>query len=391
MKELSACLLTIVLLVSCKEKPPQVDKIIEDGVEVVINHVEPYSLPGVPSTLKLEEDFSIDTEKDDIVKTGLTMIESFCLDRDGNIYCMMRQSPENFIYKFDGSGKFLMSFGRKGQGPGEFDWGGDILIDEQNHVLAKDMTKEKLYAFSGEGILLQEIPLIKNFTLGQYLGSEKYLTWWQESDPVKPVLRNHYCISNNTLTENREFYTYELDDALRAPRWRPIGGAFIVGASYDHVFIGNAAGGYEIFVFDFSGKLMRKIRKEYRPVPVPEQYKELLKKVMGRVTRGQEMLNKLDLATYLPPFRYLFTDDQGRLYVMSNEWEGEREYWYDIFTNDGAFIGRFQLDNIQIQYVDGKRYRATPTEVIARGDRLYCLREKDSGYIALTVYRMKWN
>jgi len=391
MKELSACLLSIVLLVSCKAKSPQVDKIIEDGIEVVINHVEPYSLPGVPSTLKLEENFSIDTEKEDIVKTGLTTIESFCLDRDGNIYFMMRQSPENFIYKFDGSGKFLTSFGRKGQGPGEFDWGGDILIDEQNHVLAKDMTKENFYIFNGEGILLQEIKLIKNFTLGQYLGSKKYLTWWQESDPAKPVLRNHYCISNNTLTDNREFYTYEFDDALRAPRWRPIGGALIVGASDDHVFIGDAAGGYEISVFDFSGKLVRRIRKEFRPVPIPKQYLELLKKVMGRYTRGQEMLNKLDLAAYLPPFRYLFTDDQGRLYVMSNERAGERGYWYDIFTNDGIFIGRFQLDNLQIGYVEGQRYSAQPLGVVVRGDRLFCLREKDSGYIALTIYKMTWN
>jgi hypothetical protein len=391
MRKLSACLLTIVLLVSCKAKHPQVDKIIEDGVEIVINHVEPYSLPGVPSTLKLEQDFSIDTEKDDIVKTGLTMIESFCLDRDGNIYCMMRQSPENFIYKFDGSGRFLTSFGRKGQGPGEFDWGGDILIDEQNHVLAKDMTKENFYIFSGEGVLLQEIKLIKNFTLGQYLGSKKYLTWWQEQDPVEPVLRNHYCISCDSLAENREFYTYEFEDAGRAPRWRPIGGVLIVGASDKNIFIGNAEGGYEILVFDFFGKLMRKIRKEFRPVPVPRQYLELLKKVMGRYTRGQEMLNKLDLAAYLPPFRHLFTDDQGRLYVMSNEREGERDYWYDIFTNDGIFIGRFLLDNVQIRYVEGQRYSAQPLGVVMRGDRLYCLREKDSGYIALTVYKMTWN
>jgi hypothetical protein len=391
MRKIPACFLAITLLVSCKAKQSQVDKIIEDGVEVIINHVEPYSLPGVPSTLKLEEVFSIDTEKDDIVKTGLTMIESFCLDRDGNIYCMMRQSPENFIYKFDGSGKFLTSFGRKGQGPGEFDWGGDILIDEQNHVLAKDMTQEKFYVFDREGILLQEIKLIKNFTLGHYLANNNYLTWWQEQDPVKPVLRNHYCISNNTLTENREFYTFEFDDALRSPRWRPIGGAFIIGASHDRVFIGNAVGGYEISVFDLTGKLVKKVRKEYRPVPVPGEYKELLKKVMGRVTRGPEMLNKIEWATRLPPFRYLFTDGQGRLYVMSNEWEGEREYWYDIFTNEGIFIGRFQLDNVQIQYVDGKRYRASPLEVLAKGDRLYCLREEDSGYIALTVYKMNWN
>jgi hypothetical protein len=253
------------------------------------------------------------------------------------------------------------------------------------------MTKENFYIFSGEGVLLQEIKLIKNFTLGQYLGSKKYLTWWQEQDPVEPVLRNHYCISYDSLAENREFYTYEFEDAGRAPRWRPIGGVLIVGASDKNIFIGNAEGGYEILVFDFSGKLVRKIRKEYRPVPVPEQYKELLKKVMGRYTRGQEMLNKLDLAAYLPPFRHLFTDDQGRLYVMSNEREGERDYWYDIFTNDGIFIGRFLLDNVQIRYVEGQRYSAQPLGVVMRGDRLYCLREKDSGYITLTVYKMKWN
>jgi hypothetical protein len=391
MKGVCCCLLGISLVASCGSKQPRIDGTYEEGVEVVLNHLEPYSLPGVPSTLKLEGLLAIDTEKDDIAKTGLTSIESFCLDWDGNIYLMMRQSPENFIYKFDGSGKFLASFGRKGQGPGEFDWGGDILATEGNKILAKDMTKRKLYVFNIDGVLLEEIKLGKNISIGEYLGLEKFLTWWQETDPVKPVLRNHYCISNATLSENQEFYTYEFDDAGRAPRWRPIGGALILGASHKNIFIGDAAAGYEIKVFDFSGKLVRKIRKEFRPIPVPEQYKTLLKKVMGRYTRGQELLNKLDWAPHLAPFRYLFTDDEGRLYVMSSEWEGERNYWYDIFTSEGIFIGRFQLDNVQVSYVDGQRYNADPTDVVVRGDRLYCLRQKDSGYVALTIYKMKWN
>jgi hypothetical protein len=84
----------LVGLLQCGRKGPQIEKTTEDGVEVVINHLEPYSLPGVPSALQLEEVLSIDTEKDDIVKTGLTSIESFCLDQEGNIYFMMRQSPE---------------------------------------------------------------------------------------------------------------------------------------------------------------------------------------------------------------------------------------------------------------------------------------------------------
>jgi hypothetical protein len=390
-KSLVLLLALLFCLVQCGRKGTQVEKITENGVEVVINHLEPYRIPGVPSALKLEEVLSIDTEKDEILKTGLTSIESFCLDGDGNIYFMMRQSPENFIYKFDSSGKFLRSFGRKGQGPGEFDWGGDILIDEENRVIAKDMTKEIVYIFAGDGSLLEEIKLGKSIVLERRLGQKKYLTWWQETDPVKPVMRNHYCISNDRLNENQEFYTYEFDDAGRAPRWRPVGGALILGASDKNIFVGDATGGYEIFVFDFSGKLARKIRKEFRPVPVPEQYKALLKKVMSRYTRGQELMNKLELAAHLAPFRHLFTDDQGRLYVMSSERAGERNYWYDIFTSEGAFIGRFQLDNVRITYVEGQQYSANPTQVVVRGDRLYCLREKDNGFMVMAVYRMIWN
>jgi hypothetical protein len=76
---------------------------------------------------------------------------------------------------------------------------------------------------------------------------------------------------------------------------------------------------------------------------------------------------------------------------MSSERAGERNYWYDIFTSEGAFIGRFQLDNVRITYVEGQQYSANPTQVVVRGDRLYCLREKDNGFMVMAVYRMIWN
>jgi hypothetical protein len=390
-KSVLALLAAVLLAVlQCGGKGPRIERLTENGVEIVINHLEPYRLPGVPATLKLEELLSINTEKEEIARTGLTSIESFCLDRDGNIFCMMRQSPDKFIYKFDPSGKFLTAFGHKGQGPGEFDWGGDILVDDQNRIRAKDMTKGKFYIFDTDGRLLEEVKLGRNLSLEKYLGRHMYLTWWQETDPEKPILRNHYCISNDDFSENREFYTYEFEDPGRAARWRPVGRAVILGASDKNIFVGDASAGYEIKVFDFSGKLRRKIRKAYRPVPVPAEFRDLLQKVMGRYTRGQELLNKLELAPHLPPFRYLFTDDQERLYVMSSEWEGERNYWYDIFTSDGVFIGSVQLDNVEIRYVDGQRYSAQTTPVVVRGDRLYDLRENAGGFNVLSVYKMIW-
>jgi hypothetical protein len=387
MKKPFSCLIGIVLLFSCGGKQPQIDKKIEDGVEVVINHLKPYSLPGVRSTLKLEEILSIDTEADEVLKTGLTSIESFCLDREGNVYFIARQSPGNFIYKFDASGKFLASFGRRGQGPGEFDWGGDILIDEENRVIAKDMTAQKFFIFNGDGVLLDEVKIGKNLNIEEYLGKKKYLTYWWEEAPEKPVLRNHYCISNDTLSENQEFYRFEFDDRSRASHYRPRRHTLILGASGTNIFIGDSTGGYEIFVFDFSGKLLRKISKSFLPVAFPEEYKALLKKSWARYPAGQDLIKKTDFPAHLPPFQYLFADDQGRLYVMTNEREGERKYWYDIFSSEGAFIGRFLFDNYSVV----EKYYTEPVKAVVREDRLYSLREKDNGFRVLSVYKMIWN
>jgi hypothetical protein len=391
MRNIALLLSFLLLFTQCQRKGTQIEKISEDGVEVVVNHREPYSLPGVPAALTFKEVLSIDTEKDDVLNTGMSTMESFCLDRDGNIYFMMRQSPGNFIYKFDASGNFQISFGRKGQGPGEFEWGGDILVDEGNRVLAKDMTKEKFVVFNKDGVLIDEIKIGKNISFVKSLGNKTFLTQWQERDPAKPVYRNHYCISNDTLSENRDFFHHEFDDASRSLRYRPRGGSVSLGASDGNIFIGDAAQGYEILVFDLSGKLLRKIRKAYVPVAFPEEDKATLKKALSRSSSGQALLQKADFPAYLPPFRYLFTDDQGRLYVMTNEREGERNYRYDIFSNEGAFIGRFPFDNVKMNYLQGQKWFDEPIDVIVKGDRLYSLREKDSGFKVLAVYKMTWN
>ncbi|MCK7541447.1 MAG: hypothetical protein MZV63_66465 [Marinilabiliales bacterium] len=43
--------------------------------------------------------------------------------------------------------------------------------------------------------------------------------------------------------------------------------------SKDLIFTGNQEGGYEIDVFDFKGRLVRRILKDFDPVSVPESFK----------------------------------------------------------------------------------------------------------------------
>jgi len=94
----------ILVFFSCGPKQERVEKITEDGVEVVINHLEPYKLKGELATVTLVKEFVIDTEKDDLVDIGFYQPEAFDVDSDGNIYFIQWESSDNYIFKFDNKG-----------------------------------------------------------------------------------------------------------------------------------------------------------------------------------------------------------------------------------------------------------------------------------------------
>jgi hypothetical protein len=70
----------------CSRDKSDAERILEDGLEVVINRHEPYIVEGETKTLNLEEDFIIDLEEDEIAKLGLTDVWGFDVDSNRNIY-----------------------------------------------------------------------------------------------------------------------------------------------------------------------------------------------------------------------------------------------------------------------------------------------------------------
>src|SRR5512144_2301253 len=122
MKRLPISLIAIGFLVSCGNKQPTGDKVVQDGVEVVLNHAEPYRFPGEPSVLSLEREFTIDAEDPELLQAGLTDIFRFGVGTDGSIYIAQRpRTDARVVFKFDKAGHLQGSFGRYGQGPGEIE------------------------------------------------------------------------------------------------------------------------------------------------------------------------------------------------------------------------------------------------------------------------------
>ena len=79
----------------------RVDTVIEDGVEVVLNHIEPYRIKGQPTTIALEKVLSIDLEREDLARAGLMDGGEWDADDEGNIFIVGFKNIENFIYRFN--------------------------------------------------------------------------------------------------------------------------------------------------------------------------------------------------------------------------------------------------------------------------------------------------
>jgi hypothetical protein len=83
----------------------------------------------------------------------------------------------------------------------------------------------------------------------------------------------------------------------------------------------------------------------------------------------------------LPPFRALFANQEGHLFVLTFEpAENEGEYMIDVFNPDGVFTGRLSADIFTSL--------STPLAALVRAGRMYFIREKTDGYQQLVVEKI---
>jgi hypothetical protein len=386
MKKLIYLISILFLFSYCGPERQKIERFMEDGVEVVVNHLEPYKIKGEPSALHLEEEFMIDTEKDEIAQLGVTDIRAFDVDSEGNIYFFQeRESDKNLVYKFDKYGHFVTPFGKRGQGPGEVQIPVYLNITRQDEIPIQDYGGFKLYVFDGNGTIIKETCLDSKsagFFAFYPLENGNYLKF---RDYFDPSIKHRYDILelyNSKLEEIKELDRCDYGLLGRiAQKVKGTPRVFIIEASDGMIYLGHENRGYEVLIYDMDGKLLRKIRKEYRPADAPDEFKKIL------IANFELVKDKLIIPDIMPPFHYFFLDDEGRLYVKTYEkGDNKNECIHDVFNSDGIFITRVSLPGYGSWMYPGRDLNRAK----AKNKRLYCIREKESGYKELAVYRMIW-
>ncbi len=389
MKKNVYLIVALCVFFSCGPKQERVEKVMEDGVEVVINHLEPYRLKGEPSTLNLEKVLTIDTEDDAVAAQGVTDIYLFDVDPGGNIYILRPPtSPGELVFKFSGDGNLMTSFAQMGQGPFEVEYPNGILVVDSDRIWILEDPKRKYYVFDLDGKGVAEKRLDMDYDDIAVLKNGTYLVNQIKAEDMKakyfPITISLFDSEFQKIKELDRFEKYWNRLIATTIQEKIVCGIELIFLGKPHeerIYIGNSERGYEILVFDLEGQLFRKIRKEYSPVPVSQEYKEKYLKEFDSFM--PEYAKKIYFPEHWHPFHSFFPDDEGRLFVMTYEsGKNPGEYMFDIFTKDGVFIARTSLN------VHHWGYGSMNAK--ARGNRLYVVQEKESGYKELVVYKMNW-
>ncbi|MFA9452581.1 MAG: hypothetical protein ACERK6_01590 [Candidatus Aminicenantaceae bacterium] len=379
MKKTACFILAAAFLAGCGPSPREVERSTEGEVEIVQNHLKPYHLEGEPGSLQLERLFSIDTEDQAVIEAGLLDMEDFDVDAQGNIFIIRWQSRENFIFKFDARGAFVTSFAARGEEPGQFLFGGTIQVWGDSTLMAKDPGLTQFQLFSLEGEFIREMQTQQRFAIDQMLRNGNFLIRWQDENMAEKKRVDHVGLANVLYERSTEIDAFAWTPLEVASRFLVPRGDMVSRASQDFVFVAHPDREYEIRVFDLQGSLVRMIRKEYMPVKVTAQHRASFLNQYPEDSRARQ---RIVFRASWPPCRYLITDDEGRLYIMTHEkGENPNEAVYDVFNSEGIFIARTSIGNKGAQ---------NPLPAKMRGRRLYCMTEKEGGHRELIIYETTW-
>jgi len=380
--------LILCFVVGCQDKAAKVERFMEDGVEVVMNLSVPQDEFKKPI---LSQIMSIDTENEELAECGLNDIWGFDVNSLGDIFIFNDPlSQEAFILKFNGTGEFIKSFGRKGQGPRELQLPLYQKINRNDEVCVLDFGNQKLIVYDKNGDIVREFkPEIRIFDRGILLPltSDNYLYRNLEVDESVESISLVLFLIDSTFEEIAELGRISIENPRVPNQFTYPYPVLTWDFSNKNIFVGIEERGYDIYVYDFEGQLIRKIRKKYAEVPFSEESK---REALKKWEKYGPISEKIVTPRSHPPFQHIFADDMGRLFVVTFEpGDNQGEYMTDVFDTDGFLFSRLSLRlhlNKNVFLPDGH----WDSWVTVKNEVLYCIQEKESGHKKLVAYKIAW-
>ena len=351
----------LVLLASCSPQKAEWKGTIEevDGITVVTNPKEPIYDNDI---FFMEEELNIG-EAEGIEEYMFSQIGSIAVDDEERIFVSDRK--ESHIKVFDKDGSYLMTIGRKGQGPGEFEHITALQITNQEELMIYDGNSRRISFFSLEGKLIRSQDTgkiqalnFKQYSKGSFLASKVTL------DPKNFLAVTELSIYDSELDKVTDITTSEPQDVftpfLPFTVWQL--------TETDRIIYGDNQT-YEFYILDPAGRPVRKIVRNYDPVKITEEEKK------ARLKALEQPENK-EVPDFHPPYRRFTVDSEDRIFVQT--WERPRNsegFFHDVFDPEGRFMTKIAFK--------------FPLQIWKLG-KFYSIEEDEDGFQMVKRYKVTW-
>ena len=331
----------------------------EDGVIIVQNPKKPLYSEDV---FDLQEELAIGgaDEREEYMFSGIRSVD---VSEDDKIYILDYKRAH--VKVFDRDGKYVMTNGRLGQGPGELNRPTTISLN-QKELMVHEFGRFSFFSHDGE--FLRHLSAKESLSFNARIDSQGNIVLTEGvRDPDNP--RYQVKKFDNDMNLVAEIDSSPLPDVQRFNPFMAVGHWLI--DKDDNIVFGYPET-YEIKVYAPSGQLIKKIIKKYDPVDITEdEKKEQIEDLPPQIK------DRVVFPKHHPAFYRLCLDDEGRIFVQTWEKVGEEEdmYYHDVFDPEGRYIAKVPL-------------RLRP--MTCKRGRLYSIEEDEEGYQVVKRYKVTW-
>jgi len=334
---------------------------------------------------------------EDILTSG---IRSIHIDANGDVY--LHEGKAGRFIVFDAQGKFLRSFGRKGQGPGEIGQLLSFFLIGSNLIAAE---MGKISYFDKEGKFLRSEP-VEGIKFPQFFLDDHRFIYSGEFSPDNPQAKARvflYDLQSKTEKTLAEFtpsssgvnvQRSQGGESVVVMRIASLTPMMIVGGRDQRISFGFNSG-YTLKTIDPQGKELLSFSLERPARPVSDTEKRNLMPNRGRprivVNSGgggdgelpKEMLDNMikGMPDTLTQFSGIHIDERGYYYLAIPEADSTKGYWYDIFSPQGKYLYRSRIQAPAGEQIVNNR-------IVFHESHLYLLCENEEGEIRLLKFKI---
>lgn len=325
----------LILIFSCCKRDKWEGRIYTEN-EVTVVENEGLGLWGKETEKKIifTEDITLGVEEGEDYLM-FHHLRNVAVDSDLNMYIL--DGGNYRLLKFDKDGNFIWSTGRKGQGPGEFQYPGKVIITHDGEIVVSD--SRSLNFFDAQGKYKRTVKIGKSFRNVTFLTDGRMF--------INIFLLGQPGIAAEYYSADGEFIKKFPDEYRYGPKMSPNLGASIGGGYFqlvgDKIYF-SVPDQYEIREYDLEGNILRKIRRDVKLKPP-----NIIVRSGGRGVSVRP------------------SDSSGPCFIIQDEIfincleivekKSEEEYvserFLDFFNEKGQFLGSYKLpENYLLNVVD---------------------------------------